>query len=587
MTRIVQGLPTSWDPSIAVKKPSPVSAATWSPCSRLIAVWCDGLVEILDAITLYRHAIFNSPSSFIQRLVFSPNCRLLTLAYADGHEVRLINWDIQTGAPVSTISPGLRTPNIHVLSLAFSACETVLGVVVQGFETSAIRIYNVLSGTHIRSHSVGSCFCRIWAHGERLRFATFESGSITTWEAGFVSEYPLTEVESLPTPDNFDPSNKFLFLPTHSRLAFVLKRAVLMWDTQLSNLLLNPVGFKEPGKMSFSSDGRFFACAIQGREGYLWKESPTGYVLHQKFVLSAGQDDALGLSPNGQSIFVSRGNTLRLWRTDDSAATLSIPAHASQYTGSFILEFSPDKSLMATARAADNTTTIFDLKSGVPRLIIDTGMEIYGLGVGGNNIVVVGKEKSVTWDLTPGDHVLDARVNVNDSIRTTIFDHPLPRLPPPPVSISPDLKYIAVVDGWYKSRLDIYDVATGKRLASAESNSLHRPWFTLDGHEVWCNYLDHNFLRGWAIVRDSESSFHKLEELGPTQRPRGGHPRKPSHNCKVTDDGWILGSSKKRHLWLPPHWQSGNKTSRVWDGRYLGFLHPELPEAVVLEVLEE
>ena len=215
-------------------------------------------------------------------------------------------------------------------------------------------------------------------------------------------------------------------------------------------------------------------------------------------------------------------------------------------------------------------------------------MEIYCLRVAGNNIVVVDKEKSITWDLPPGDHVLDVRVNVNDSVRTIIFDHPLPHGLRSPASISPDLKYIATVDGpaWWNSRLNIYDMATGKRLASPESRAPRMPWFTPDGREVWCSRLHGDLSEGWAIVRDSESSFHKLEELEPTQHPQGGYPWESSHNCKVTDDGWILGSSKKRLLWLPPHWRS-YKNFRVWEGRYLGFLHPKLPEAVVLEVLEE
>ena len=256
---------------------------------------------------------------------------------------------------------------------------------------------------------------------------------------------------------------------------------------------------------------------------------------------------------------------------------------------------------METARVTDNTATVFDLKSGVPRLIIDTGMEIHGLRVAGNNIVVVDKEKRVTWDLPPGDHVLDVRVNVNDSVRTAIFDHPLPHGLRPPISISPDLKYIATVEGQGDPdpSLKIYDVVTGKRFVSAKSQALHmswfipdggKIWFTPDGREVWFTPYGHGYdglLEGWAIVRGSESSFHKLEEVESTRHPQGWYPWEPSHNCKVTDDGWILGSSKKRLLWLPPHWRSNDSTSRVWDERYLGFLHPELPEAVVLEVLEE
>ena len=211
---------------------------------------------------------------------------------------------------------------------------------------------------------------------------------------------------------------------------------------------------------------------------------------------------------------------------------------------------------MATAWATDNTATVLDLKSGIPQLIINMGMEIYGLRVAGNNIIVVDKEKTITWDLPPGDHILDVRVNVNNSIWTTIFD-PLLRGLSPLVSISPNLKYIAAVElqEWLNPSLNIYDMATGKCLARTKSQGpLYMPWFTPDGREVWCSCPPGQLQKGWAIVRDSESSFHKLEELEPIQHPQGRYPWEPSHNCKVTDDGWILSSSKKQLLWLPPHW---------------------------------
>ena len=102
LTRIIQGLPTSWDPSIVVKKPSYVYVAAWSPCSRFIAVGYGRLIEILDAVTLDRHAIFNSPSKVIQELIFSLDCHLLMLAYNRG--LGLKTCDIQMGAPVSVIS---------------------------------------------------------------------------------------------------------------------------------------------------------------------------------------------------------------------------------------------------------------------------------------------------------------------------------------------------------------------------------------------------------------------------------------------------------------------------------------------------
>ena len=509
--------------------------------------------------------------------------------------MKLISWDVETGAPVSTISPELQGPALERLSHAYSTCGTVLGVSFSSAKASTIHIYNVHSGVHTHSYSVGLGVPNIWAHDEHLRFVTSGPGSITTWEAGFASECPPTEIESLPTPNTFVPSKQFLFLPILSRLAFVLEKAVLVWDAQHSKLLLNSVDVKEPRGMTFSSDGRFFAYETYGPEIYLWKDSPDGYVLHQKFIYNAGgirigpeNPDSPLLSPNGQSIVVSSGLTIQLWRTVDPTAPC-IPTQctqAFQRTKQFILDFSPDKSLTAAARFTDNTATVFDLKSGVPRLIIDAGMEIYGLRVAGRTVAIVGDGKVVTWSLPPEDRVPDTRANVNDSVQTTMFDHSLAPTLEPSVSISPDFNYLAIagVATWPDVSLNIYDLATGKHLASTESLA-DVPWFTPDGREVWCRAFPDE-IQGWKIVKDSKSDVHKLEDLESTRHIPEECPWKTPHGYIVMDDGWILNSNEKRLLWLPPYLRSG-KMSRVWGGRFLAFLHRELPEVVVLELLQE
>jgi len=116
------------------------------------------------------------------------------------------------------------------VSITYSRCETVFGVLFRHpdiAEIANIITYNVLSGASIGHCSVEQPFMgMIWTHGEQIRFATLGPGSITIWEVGFFLERPATKVESLPIPNNFDPSTQVLYLPTHSRLAFVLKDGV-------------------------------------------------------------------------------------------------------------------------------------------------------------------------------------------------------------------------------------------------------------------------------------------------------------------------------------------------------------------------
>ena len=113
-------------------------------------------------------------------------------------------------------------------------------------------------------------------------------------------------VESLPAPDNVDGSEEFLFLPTLSQLAFISQRAVFVWDAQDSKLLLRFYSDELCWGISSTSDGHVFACRTLQEKTYLWKESPTGYILHEVIPDSGGDVGPL-LSPNGESVILPSG----------------------------------------------------------------------------------------------------------------------------------------------------------------------------------------------------------------------------------------------------------------------------------------
>ena len=157
--------------------------------------------------------------------------------------------------------------------------------------------------------------------------------------------------------------------------------------------------------------------------------------------------------------------------------------------------------------------------------------------------------------------------------------------------------HVAVTRGRGFGRSDyyIYDAYTGTQLKRLWSEDRDPSCFARDGREFWI-FLDwksyHNTRgpvggpKGWAIVRDSESEVTRLEDLDQTGGPSGGPPWESSHGCQVTTDGWVLNSTRKRLLWLLPHWRSEEEycEHRVWSGRFLALLYPWLPEVVVLEL---
>ena len=368
--------------------------AVWSPCSKFIAVAQSKAIEILDAVTLTRIGGFEHKGK-TRWLSFSPDIRSLT-QFSHG-DYGITTWDLQTGGRISTIPSTPNTSFTRCFSSVHSIDGKMVAVACRDSENTTVTIistYNLLSETHIYSHRVseGCVVAQIWTHGEFLRFVTVKPESITIWEVWFTSKHTLAEVESLPAPDDITPAEiipdeiapddvssddastddvfpddgspddaspdntgpeKRLFLPARSRLAFIFRVAVMVGDAQNSELLLNFLGDKQPTAVSFSSDGRFFACGTIGQEIHLWKESPTGYVLHRKLVSSIDKEMASAyimredtpplLSPNGESITTSKYSETQLWRTTDPVAFLpSAPTQPAKKTD-FILGFSPDK----------------------------------------------------------------------------------------------------------------------------------------------------------------------------------------------------------------------------------------------------
>jgi len=217
-------------------------------------------------------------------------------------------------------------------------------------------------------------------------------------------------------------------------------------------------------------------------------------------------------------------------------------------------------------------TTVLDLSSGKPRLIVDTGIKIWALKVKGVAVIVVGEGRIITWNLPAGDHVPGARANINDSVRTITFNHPIQVQP----AISPDLKYIVIN---FCGRLDIYDMSTGSHVVSTDTGSgaVSMLWITPDGCEVWISPM-----KGWKIIKDVNSDVVGVEAH---MFPPGGHPWDLSRGHEVTDGGWILNSGKKRLMWLPHHWRE-NYSSPRWCGRFLGLSHGRLSEAIIIELGE-
>ena len=198
LTRIVKGVPTSWNLAMATfTHPHYIHSPTWSPCSRFIAISIflphkilqKYEVLLLDAVTfkqLKSFTLSHIPPPISLRydsplLAFSPNSQLVT--WSDPISGVHVNWDLQTGVPVSRIPMRWGKPTMHACSTTYSVCGTMWGVLFEDNDTFAIGTYNILSSAHIHYHPIeGEVMDPIWTHGECIQFATFVPGSIKVWE---------------------------------------------------------------------------------------------------------------------------------------------------------------------------------------------------------------------------------------------------------------------------------------------------------------------------------------------------------------------------------------------------------------------
>ena len=519
-----------------------------------------------------------------------------------------MSWDLQTGGIVSVVewkSPfGDEVRNTHI---TYSKNGKMVAVLIQDEYSAIFSLYDIVSGIYVHeilnphghtSPDRALYVYAIWTHGESLRFATPEPTTITIWEVEFAPGAIPVDVEALSIPDStietfaFTPREQLdlvwtEFHPVSCRLAFTgTGRELLVWDARSSKFLLHCTDTKFLPTMTFSSDGCFLTCPSTESDVYLWKESPSGYTLFAKLTSGPGHSKPL-FSPNGGSIIRFSHSTIWLWRMKSFTATSSRNlTQPPKRTENFLVEFLPDKPFAAIVRKAENTVVVIDLESSVPQLTISTSIEVYGLRSIDNTIVIIGDEKAITWNLPEGKFLPNARMNVEDSTQTIDFRHvdkssmdsTTDFCIVDAASISHDLQYIAL--GWFGPDglfLDIYCTSTGEKICAEAI--VHALWFAPSGNDIWCA-ADNEA----TVFTVSQDTLDDTKTIADSEYGLWGCPWGSSHGYKVTGDGWILGTGRKKMLLLPPLWQSTSTTYRVWRGKFVALLHGTLSQPIILEL---
>ena len=620
----MKGLPSSWDTAAATSysKANPYKTL-WSPCNRVIAIISYKSVVILDAATLSQLDTFTIASQYLNNEAwqpsFSPDSHCLTLI---GRRV-LISWDLQTGGLLGAIPSGLEIEaykHLSVFSSTYSEDGKVVAAAYLAWDRTCsteqktfIRTYN-LSGTEVGPHCAikGQIIKPIWTHGKCIRFITISHGSVAVLEVEFTLKNPPVEVESLPIADKIIEGKSFLFLPSCSLLAFILRDTIQVWDAKAAKQLRKSkfpcqISSQDTPIFSFSSDGSFFAHSDLDGVAWVFKKSPTGYNLHQKLPIGPAEPlhKQLHLSPSGKSIFISStNNVFHLWHTRDRVS--SLPSVSVRNENSCTLAFSPNEKLAAFAQRGKNMVTIFDPLASDLQLAIKINMGVVCLGITRNTLIIVGEKNVIRWKLPGGDRFFNANIQNNSvwttfengiekTVRTiTLYSNQvqtseLHRIPETPIcgSISPDFSHIAILSGRdFNRTLEIFEVSSTERhIKRTQARDALWVGFTQDGHEVWTINNRSDKKLGWRIIKGSGSDCTRLERRDGVACLSEPFPWDSRCGYKLTGDGWVLSATQKRLLWLPHHWRS-NVGQWVWGGRFLGLLQSELSDMIILEFPE-
>ena len=559
------------------------------------------MLEILDSVTLQKlqSLKFSEGRHHNQALAFSPDSHVLTSSSTDQGVSLVVSWDLQTGGVAGVI----RHESPHKLvdeSILYSTNGKMIAVLRYiPTSTITISIYDVVSYKHMHDvHSTSNAPpCGFWIHGESLRFAAIVDAtsngtgpmSMTVWEVGFTLGATKTEVETFSIPESFKPSEPTTVVFPHSMIYPKSPSApllvtntyygndALIWDARNSKILLRRHDVNPYNDMAFSSDGRYFAGSFSGSGVYIWKHSPTGYVPHGKLSSSTStRGSRLIFSPNGESVILCSGSVVNLWHTKNFNTPLSDSfVDPPRQNNHFLSELSLNKSFAAVVRHEESTVTLFDIRSGAPRLTIDAGGKVVGLGVREDVVAVISDNKVITWKLPGRSFLPGATMSVADRTLAVVLPGSGSRARG---CISPDIRFAVVGLSTYWS----FHSATTGELRSSFTTSGSGIWFTPDGHNIAAvramNKGEIRKITAEGVVEKSATMIDIGEE-------QWGCPYKSFRGYRIAGGGWIFGPNEKRLLILPPLWRSYSRIDdRKWNGQFLALLHGALPEPVLIDL---
>lgn len=562
--RIVAGTPDSWDERITISgRTGSYTSCTWSPCGQFVALQSNMAIEIRDPPTLELLSTLTVPGVDLYECqpAYSPDGHFLASISKDRHlhislsgrrflvpgpSYLLVIWNIQSGGIAKVIRCG-----VHPLApLVWSSDGGTIGIISQvGDEDWLIYTCNITSGTTLSPGILQSeDRPQLWAHntcfqamttgwdGEVFTVNIFEVGSALTkiksfpiW-LGAESKLGLTLTKIKSTPDlQRSYTLPASFSPTTHHISISVDSHVAILDIQNSKCLLKQD--ETSSSQCFSSDGSLFAASMQGSI-YIWKYTSGHYTLWKEF--PAQSQLRLQLSPTMLSILGwsrSRASPFKVWRLNDLPVVAPIsyrPLSVLSWHGTYLM----------TAYRGGGVITITNILSSTPSHSVDTNMEVEGLALTGNILLVMDASVITAWRLMGEgivDSVFDSRVaDHHYGIWTMPFSH----------TMVFSVEGQTVIIGENGNTILVYHTETGEVLKPNEA-PLHSPY-------SW--YLLQDLLYG-----SHYPYYHRLLKDVTCSDVYEGWVKNPENNWPLSSaafyEGWAKGPGGRCWLWIPSEWR--------------------------------
>ena len=475
-------------------------------------------VEIRNQLTLELITILQPTETIpylMGPLAYSPDGRSIACV----SDTAIIIWDIQTGGVAEEIERSAKS-----ISLVWSPDGQMLCTINQKDRvTFTVHTHEISSRTTLSPGTLQSGDKPyLWTDDNSFWvMTTAQHDTIDIFKVGST----LTRIRSL----DFPPSQRFeakigSFSPTTHRISISDGRTLRIFDIQNSRNLLNAEGsfFSH----CFSSDGSLFA-ASQQTDVRIWKYSAriSSWYISQRGFSFLGLSQSQ-LSPTSSSILRHSFDILQVSRLRKIPAIFE--SRSQQYVG-----LSRSGTRAVTAHKMERVVTIIDLVGQTPPQYIDMGVEIQGLVVTGNVLIVEGSGEVIGWLLTDEglvDGVIgDRRVYRSDMIWS------IPVQEPSGDSCELSVQGHVGVIGPRGGTERAYHIETGEVLHPTQVRVKDR-WYRLRLDEA---------LRGRDYLR-----FHNMSQRNTP----------PEDSWQTSEDtlreGWVKDPDGKHRLWVPVEWRT-------------------------------